>query len=186
MNTTTTHTGLRRVMALVALLVACLAAGLSTAPEASASPVTVALPATRAQINPAWLSSPHHDYPAIDIPFRSGTTARAIFNGRVTWVGYQAGGCGYGVTLGATAADGTRLEATYCHARKMPTVKYGQLVRAFQPVLSVGSTGSATGPHLHIQVKRNGVLVCPQGALLAAWSNRTYDFNTAPTSGCSS
>jgi murein DD-endopeptidase MepM/ murein hydrolase activator NlpD len=180
MNTTTPRA--RHRWFVVALCAAAIVFG--TVHEAHASPVTMGLPATRAEINPAWPSAPHHDYPAIDIPLRQGTTARAIFNGRVTWVGYQAGGCGYGVTLAATTADGTRLEATYCHARVMPPLAYGQLVNAFQPVLSVGSTGSSSGPHLHIQVKRNGVKVCPQAALRAAWNSQAYDFNRAPTSGC--
>jgi murein DD-endopeptidase MepM/ murein hydrolase activator NlpD len=181
MSITTTPRARRRWFAVVAL---CAAAIIGSAQQAQASPVTMGLPATRAEINPAWLSAPHHGYPAIDIPFRQGTTARAIFNGRVTWVGFEAGGCGYGATLAATTADGVRLEATYCHARVMPSLNYGQLVNAFQPVLSVGSTGSSTGPHLHIQVKRNGVKVCPQAALRAAWNSQVYDFNRAPTTGC--
>lgn len=180
----TTSIPFRRRLAFAALTLVSLGSVLGAAQVAEASPVTVGLPATRAEINPSWLSAPHHDYPAVDIPFPSGTTARAIFNGRVTWVGYQAGGCGYGVTLAATTADGTRLEATYCHARVMPSVTSGQLVGAFQPVLSVGSTGASSGPHLHIQVKRNGVKVCPQPALRAAWNSQSYDFNQAPTTGC--
>lgn len=182
----TTKTSARRstMVMMVAVLGTVLGTLLSLAPVANASPVTVGLPAARAQINPAWLSAPHHDYPAVDLPLPAGTTARAIFNGKVTWVGFEAGGCGYGVTLAATTADGRKLEATYCHAGTRPALALGQLVRAFEPVLSVGSTGASSGPHLHIQVKRNGVKVCPQPALRAAWDGRTYDFNYAPTSGC--
>lgn len=181
-TTTTTRKSRRRWFVVAALCAAATAIG--SVQDAHASPVTMGLPAARAAIDPAWLSAPHHDYPAIDIPFPQGTTARAIFNGRVTWVGFQAGGCGYGATLAATTADGTRLDATYCHAQVMPSLSHGQLVNAFQPVLSVGSTGSSSGPHLHIQVRRNGVLVCPQAALRAAWNSQSYDFNHAPTTGC--
>lgn len=180
----TTTPRLRRPLGLAAMIVASLAAVLGIQNTASASPITMALPAMRSQINPTWFTYSHHDYAAIDIPLPAGTWGRAIFNGRVTWVGYEAGGCGYGLTLAATTADGTRLEATYCHASAQPALSYGQLVRAFDPILRVGSTGSATGPHLHIQVKRNGVKVCPQASLRAAWNNQTYDFNYAPTSGC--
>ncbi|KRB76964.1 hypothetical protein ASE01_09345 [Nocardioides sp. Root190] len=182
--TATTRKRRSAVVMMVAVIGTLLGTLLALAPAANASPVTVGLPATRAQINPVWLSAPHHDYPAVDLPLPAGTTARALFNGKVAWVGYQAGGCGYGVTLTATTADGRNLEATYCHARSLPALSTGQLVRAFEPVLSVGSTGASSGPHLHIQVKRNGVKVCPQPALRAAWAGTTYDFNNAPTSGC--
>lgn len=181
---TSPQAGPRRRRQVIMLAIASLASVLGTASVADASPVTMALPATRAELNLSMLTQPHHDYPAVDIPLPAGATARAIFNGRATWVGYEAGGCGYGVTLAATTADGTRLEATYCHARVMPSVSVGQVVNAFQPVLSVGSTGASSGPHLHIQVKRNGVKVCPQPGLRAAWNQTTYDWNHAPTTGC--
>lgn len=181
---TTSKAGLRRRLAVLALAFASLASVLGSSGVAEASPVKMALPATRAELNLSMLTQPHHGYPAVDIPLPAGTTARAIFNGRATWVGFEAGGCGYGVTLAATTADGTRLEATYCHARVMPSISVGQLITAFQPVLSVGSTGASSGPHLHIQVKRNGVKVCPQPALRAAWNQTSYDWRYAPTTGC--
>jgi hypothetical protein len=57
--------------------------------------------------------------------------------------------CGIGLSL--RASDGQ--EWTYCHLSYLdPQVVEGAVLSAGQPVGLVGSTGDATGPHLHLQL----------------------------------
>ncbi|MDR1410014.1 MAG: M23 family metallopeptidase [Oscillospiraceae bacterium] len=52
----------------------------------------------------------------------------------------------------------------YCHASKI-LVHEGDTVEAGQPIAVVGSTGQATGPHLHIELRLNGLCYDPAGVL---------------------
>lgn len=52
-----------------------------------------------------------------------------------------------------THADGWI--SKYAHA-SMTTVSLGQAVLAGQMIAKVGSSGHATGPHLHLEIRRAG------------------------------
>ncbi|MDE6454542.1 MAG: M23 family metallopeptidase, partial [Dysosmobacter sp.] len=53
------------------------------------------------------------------------------------------------------------LETFYAHCRSL-LVKAGDAVELGQTIASVGSSGMATGPHLHFEVSQNGVLQNPE------------------------
>ena len=94
----------------------------------------------------------HHDYPAADIAAPEGAPLYALSDGFIVDAWHMPNGnCGIGLTL-RTAVDGR--EWTYCHmSYEEPGIQPGVAVSAGQPVGLVGSTGHATGPHLHLQLQ---------------------------------
>jgi len=96
------------------------------------------------------VSHHHHDYPAADIAAPEGSPLYALADSVVlkSWAQPDPY-CGIGLTL--RASDGQ--EWTYCHLSYLdPQVVEGTVLSAGQPVGLVGSTGDATGPHLHLQL----------------------------------
>jgi murein DD-endopeptidase MepM/ murein hydrolase activator NlpD len=95
------------------------------------------------------VSHSHHDYPAADIAAPEGSPLYALADGFVddAWP-LGSGNCGIGFKL--LTGDGRTW--TYCHMSFLePTVVPGAALTAGAPVGIVGSTGHATGPHLHLQ-----------------------------------
>jgi murein DD-endopeptidase MepM/ murein hydrolase activator NlpD len=96
-------------------------------------------------------SHTHHDYPAVDIAAPEGSPVYALANAVVleAWAGVDPR-CGIGLTVRTE----DNLVWTYCHlSYREPSVQPGALLSAGQPVGLVGSTGHATGPHLHLQLQ---------------------------------
>ena len=65
---------------------------------------------------------------------------------------------GYGNIIHIRHGNG--METRYAHLSKI-NFKVGQKVTAGQAIGRVGSTGTATGPHLHFEVRINGVAKNP-------------------------
>lgn len=86
----------------------------------------------------------------IDIVARKGTPIVSSRSGKVSFTGWRRG---YGLVVIVDHAEG--LQTVYAHCSKV-AVKTGQTVNAGQRVAYVGSTGVATGSHLHFEVRRNG------------------------------
>lgn len=137
------------------------------------------LPVPRSSTTLHHLTKKHHTYPAADLPVPSGTPVYAVQGGSVRAAGWM-GSCGYGVRV----VNGNT-EWTYCHGNGAIHVRAGQSVSAGQELMKSGNTGNSSGPHLHLQVKINGRLRCPQPAIAAAWQGTSYDFQRMPSSGCS-
>jgi murein DD-endopeptidase MepM/ murein hydrolase activator NlpD len=96
-------------------------------------------------------SHTHHDYPAVDIAAPAGSPLYALANGVIlrSWT-VPDPSCGIGLTM--LAFDGQTW--TYCHLSYLePGIVPGVSVAAGEPVGLVGSTGDATGPHLHLQLQ---------------------------------
>jgi murein DD-endopeptidase MepM/ murein hydrolase activator NlpD len=93
----------------------------------------------------------HHDYPAADIAAPAGSPVYALSDATVVnaWHSPDAR-CGIGMTI--RTQDG--LVWTYCHLAFLePSVHDGDSLAAGTQVGLVGSTGHATGPHLHVQLQ---------------------------------
>jgi murein DD-endopeptidase MepM/ murein hydrolase activator NlpD len=90
----------------------------------------------------------HHDYPAADIAAPEGSPLYALADSIVTEA-YPGGNgkCGIGFKL--LLENGAVF--VYCHLSYLePAVLPGAALAAGAPVGLVGSTGHATGPHLHL------------------------------------
>jgi murein DD-endopeptidase MepM/ murein hydrolase activator NlpD len=89
----------------------------------------------------------------VDYVAPQGTPVRATADGRVRFMGTK-GGYGNTVVLDYSGNYST----LYAHlSRFVPKLRTGQGVRQGQVIGYVGSTGLATGPHLHYEFLVNGV-----------------------------
>ncbi len=99
----------------------------------------------------------------IDFAAPSGCRIRAADTGVVIVAGEKPQYRGYGkVTVidHGLRKDGRRLATVYAHQSRI-LVHEGQLVKQGSEIGWVGSTGYSTGPHLHFEVRENGVPVDP-------------------------
>jgi murein DD-endopeptidase MepM/ murein hydrolase activator NlpD len=100
----------------------------------------------------------HRMHRGLDIAAPAGTPVRAAEGGTVTLAAERAG---YGRVVVVDHGDGS--SALYAHCQDLH-VRPGQAVQAGQPIATVGSTGRATGPHLHFELRSGGEAVDPLGA----------------------
>ena len=83
----------------------------------------------------------------IDIGGQSGDPIKAFAAGTVEYVGKDAS---YGLYL--QIDHGNNVKSFYAHCKTI-TVSKGQQVAIGEKIAEVGSSGSATGPHLHLELK---------------------------------
>jgi len=92
----------------------------------------------------------------LDIAAPTGTKIKASAGGTVTFSGYK-GSFGYMVVIN----HGNGVETYYAHCSKL-YVTVGQQVNQGDVIAAVGNTGNSTGPHLHLEIRVNGVAYNPQ------------------------
>lgn len=92
----------------------------------------------------------------LDIATSTGTPIQAAASGTVTFSGYKGS---YGNMIVITHANG--VQTYYGHCSQL-YVSAGTSVSQGQTIAAVGSTGNSTGPHLHFEVRINGVAYNPQ------------------------
>ena len=102
----------------------------------------------------------NHFHAGIDLLAKEGTTVRAAAPGRVAYAGRIDGGWGKLVVV----AHARRVRTMYAHLSTV-AVDVGERVTTGTRVGAVGSTGNATGPHLHFEVRLHGAAVDPSTAL---------------------
>lgn len=103
---------------------------------------------------------PRDNHKGLDIANSSGTAIRAAAAGTVTYAQYNSGGYGNLVII----SHGNGVQTYYAHNSKLYVTK-GQNVAQGQVISAMGSTGISTGPHLHWEVRINGVAQNPQNYL---------------------
>jgi peptidoglycan hydrolase-like protein with peptidoglycan-binding domain len=96
----------------------------------------------------------------IDLTSPAGVPVTAAAAGLVVYAGERAGGWGRFVAIAHTRG----VRTFYAHLSQVD-VALGQWVAAGAQVGLVGATGSATGPHLHFEVRLRGAALDPLTAL---------------------
>ncbi len=95
-------------------------------------------------------SRPHR---GVDYAASTGTPILATGDGKVDFIGTKGG---YGRTV--ILSHGGKYTTLYAHMSKFKSgMKRGQRVRQGQTIGYIGSSGLATGPHLHYEFRINGV-----------------------------
>ena len=92
----------------------------------------------------------------IDYGAPTGTPVWAVGAGTVSYAGWRGG---YGKTVEIRHSGSVKTR--YAHLSAI-AVKRGQAVRQHQTIGKVGSTGYATGPHLHFEFLVNGKFTMPR------------------------
>jgi hypothetical protein len=152
--------------------------GLASGPVVAGS-YTLPLDRSVFDAHPDYLTKPHHDFPADDIPVPQGTPVYAVTTGTIITITPLSSDCGNGIVLAGT--DG--YQYVYCHGSQL-FVTTGQQVNVGQTIMLSGTTGNSTGPHLHFQVQTSsGETMCPQ-PLLDAWYHGIPAAPPTTSSGC--
>jgi murein DD-endopeptidase MepM/ murein hydrolase activator NlpD len=97
-----------------------------------------------------------HWHSGVDLAAARGTPVVATLPGIATVV-FSAGGYGLHVII----YHGGGLSSLYGHLDAV-IVSSGEYVLAGQVFGTVGSTGNATGPHLHFEIRRDGIAEDPR------------------------
>ncbi len=104
-------------------------------------------------------TSPFSGIPAfhegLDIAAQTGTPVVAPADGVVVKAGFSTG---YGNMV--EISHGYGIKTVFGHNSRL-NVKAGQQVKRGDVISYVGDTGSSTGPHLHYEVRLNGIAVNP-------------------------
>ncbi len=95
----------------------------------------------------------------VDIGAPMGSTITAAAGGRIIFAGWY-GGYGNAIIID----HGGQTSTLYGHCSQI-FVSQGQDVERGQAIGAVGSTGESTGPHLHFEVRENGIPVEPTSRL---------------------
>lgn len=101
----------------------------------------------------------NHTHKGLDIAAKIGTPIKAVADGKVTYSGVMGG---YGNLI--IIDHGNGITTRYGHCSKL-YVKVGKQVTAGDLIAAVGNTGNSTGPHLHFEIRQNGVYVNPTNYL---------------------
>ena len=91
----------------------------------------------------------------LDIGAQTGDPILAFASGTVDYIGENSS---YGLYLQLDHGNG--IKSFYAHCSSV-SVKKGQSVSLGEKIAEVGSTGTATGPHLHFELKYQGLHVDP-------------------------
>ena len=95
----------------------------------------------------------------LDIAARLGTPIKAAAGGTVVHAGWK-GSLGKLIVV----SHGNGVQTYYAHCNSIG-VSAGQKVSQGEVIGKVGSTGNSTGPHLHLEIRVNGVAYNPQNWL---------------------
>jgi murein DD-endopeptidase MepM/ murein hydrolase activator NlpD len=97
----------------------------------------------------------------VDYAAPTGTPVKASGDGKIIFRGWKGG---YGNTI--ILQHGSNVTTLYGHMSRFAKQRYGTKVRQGDVIGYVGSTGLATGPHLHYEYRKNGRHLNPRTVIL--------------------
>lgn len=95
-------------------------------------------------------------HPGVDLGAEIGNPVKPIKAGEVIEADYTRDG--YGMTI--LIDHGKGLTSRYAHLSKIE-VKVGDKITTSNEIGKVGITGRSTGPHLHLEIRQNGIPLNP-------------------------
>ena len=110
-------------------------------------------------VNGPLTQSSHEGHVALDFGIPVGTNVKTTLAGKITYAGWSNEGYGNLVIV-----DNGTYKTYYAHLSSIP-VKVGQTVKEGEVIGISGNTGNSTGPHLHYEIRKNGVAINPIGLL---------------------
>ena len=96
----------------------------------------------------------------LDIANNTGTPIKAVAAGTVSFAGQTTSGYGKYIVIN----HGNGIETYYAHCSKLYVSK-GDFVSAGETISAMGSTGNSSGPHLHLEIRKDGQTQNPQNYL---------------------
>lgn len=103
-----------------------------------------------------------HRHTGIDLVAPSGAPVRAVAQGVVNSIGYERRGFGRYIVI----AHRHDSETIYAHLSATARgLRVGETVTAGRVIGAVGKSGMVTGPHLHFELRRQGVPADPRPLL---------------------
>jgi murein DD-endopeptidase MepM/ murein hydrolase activator NlpD len=99
--------------------------------------------------------SSHQGHVALDFGVPIGTKVHSTMSGKVIYSGWNNEGYGNLVIV-----ENGEYKTYYAHLSSIP-VKVGQNVNDGDIIGLSGNTGNSTGPHLHYEIRKNGIAVNP-------------------------
>ncbi len=134
------------------------AAAATATPTAAAAAASTAMPVAGATVSSGYgtredpLGGGEEFHTGIDFAADEGTVVAAVWGGRVVTAD-SVGETSLGKYVVIRHDNG--LETVYAHCSELKTTE-GAQVATGETVALVGSSGAATGPHLHFEVRRDG------------------------------
>lgn len=99
------------------------------------------------------------NHAGIDIGGSTGNPVYAAADGVIIYSQYNTGGYGNLVMIDhGTNSEGVKIVTLYGHGNKLLR-NVGESVKQGELIMEMGSTGNSTGPHVHFEVRENGVAV---------------------------
>lgn len=102
------------------------------------------------------------NHAGIDIGGSTGNPVYAAADGVIIYSQYNTGGYGNLVMIDhGTNFEGVKIVTLYGHGNKLLR-NVGESVKQGELIMEMGSTGNSTGPHVHFELRENGVAVDPK------------------------
>ena len=136
--------------------------------EADVTLTTVTERVVQYPLNGGYISQGYSIFhPALDFAVPRGTEIKPVKDGVIEDISRSNVGYGNAIIVN----HGNDITSLYAHLSKIEVSK-GDKVTVFDTIGKVGTTGRATGPHLHLEIRRRGIPINPFAVLPSLASSK--------------